>query len=66
MQEFFTFLLQFAAVTVYLIFIIFFTFGLIQGYLKEKKEAFGPAHPEILDAIRELERKFDAAFTADD
>ena len=66
MQEFFTFLLQFAAVTVYLIFIIFFTFGLIQGYLKEKKEAFGPAHQEVLDTIRKLEEKFDAAFTADD
>lgn len=66
MEAFLTFVLQFAAITVYLVFVIFFTFGLIQGYLKEKKEAFGPAHQEVLDAIRNLEEKFDAAFPADD
>jgi hypothetical protein len=66
MYDFFVFCLQLAAVTAYLVMVIAFTFGMLHATFKSKPEGFGGLDKNVLDAIKALERKVDAAITPND
>ena len=66
MYDFFIFFMQVLAVTAYLVMVIAFTFGMIHATFKSKPEGFGGLDKNVLDAIKQLERKVDAAISPND